>query len=813
MPRTGCKSGELRAVVATASLELGHRHRLDRSRRPARLAALDRGRAAARRPLGPLDRREARRAAVPRDARRAARMRGARPLRCAAARWTRLKHPERAARHSRAAARRGVRHRRMGSGRAVRDGARRLSVSRSPARGFRRRRRDAGRRRRNVARAQRSVPPLRSRQRRVARAARRAASPRSPRGGAIPETANYNVVAEPEGHVVGTRRRRFRGREHGRRHLPVGDELVEDPARRDRRRARRGRARRAADRSRFGTAKGSGRTVELSHEVAAVRAAIDERDDAAARRVADRECGLDEAGASRPSRTFAPGRRCSGPSRPQRTLVAERFFDEGGRHAAGAAHAVRRAHQSRVGLGAAQEVLPLVQSRTAGGGDRQRHRALADRPARLSARDRLRVREIGERRSNADAGAADRADVRRALALERDPRARDPAHARRAKGRAAAAAHARRRSARGVLSRSAACAENLSGPMRIPDHVLVRETIDNCLHEAMDLDGLLDDPRRHRERRDPHGRRRHAGALGVLPRDPQRQSVRIPRRCAARRAPHARRQLRRTTRGESGGAGILDPAAIAEVAERSWPLVRDADELHDALATLVVLPPVDAWQAWFEELTQQRRATALRVATALGAEGASSGPAPSGSIWRASPIPPHSHFRRSLQSSRLAVAGIARGGVRRDRARLARIERPRDGRGTGRALRRRSSRRHERADCARSEGQVLARPVSRRGRGVVQPARAGAHPPPDDRHAAARDRAGQRRRNTCAFCIAGSTSRRSSRLHGDRRHAARRFGNSKATRFRPPRGKRTCCPRASPATSPSISTSCATPVT
>src|ERR1700739_4992726 len=46
-------------------------------------------------------------------------------------------------------------------------------------------------------------------------------------------------------------------------------------------------------------------------------------------------------------------------------------------------------------------------------------------------------------------------------------------------------------------------------------------------------------------------------------------------------------QLRRATRGDVDGAGILDPAAIAEVTQSSWPLVRDADELHDALATLV----------------------------------------------------------------------------------------------------------------------------------------------------------------------------------------------------------------------------------
>ena len=42
-----------------------------------------------------------------------------------------------------------------------------------------------------------------------------------------------------------------------------------------------------------------------------------------------------------------------------------------------------------------------------------------------------------------------------------------------------------------VFPDQAACAENLSGPIRIPDHVLVRETIANCLHQAMDLDGLM----------------------------------------------------------------------------------------------------------------------------------------------------------------------------------------------------------------------------------------------------------------------------------------------------------------------------------
>ena len=46
-----------------------------------------------------------------------------------------------------------------------------------------------------------------------------------------------------------------------------------------------------------------------------------------------------------------------------------------------------------------------------------------------------------------------------------------------------------------VFPDQVACAENLTGPIRIPDHPLVNETIDNCLHEAMDLDGLEQSPR------------------------------------------------------------------------------------------------------------------------------------------------------------------------------------------------------------------------------------------------------------------------------------------------------------------------------
>jgi ATP-dependent helicase Lhr and Lhr-like helicase len=56
------------------------------------------------------------------------------------------------------------------------------------------------------------------------------------------------------------------------------------------------------------------------------------------------------------------------------------------------------------------------------------------------------------------------------------------------------------------------------------------------------------------------------------------------------------------------GAGALDAEAIAQVSGESWPLVRDADELHDALLTLVLLPPVPDWEPFFAELAASGRA-------------------------------------------------------------------------------------------------------------------------------------------------------------------------------------------------------------
>ena len=85
-----------------------------------------------------------------------------------------------------------------------------------------------------------------------------------------------------------------------------------------------------------------------------------------------------------------------------------------------------------------------------------------------------------------------------------------------------------------VFPDQAACPENLDGaPVRIPDHPLVNEVIADCLHEAMDLDGLKDVLRGMRDGVDPHGGHRHRRAVEVLARDPQRESIRVSGRCAA----------------------------------------------------------------------------------------------------------------------------------------------------------------------------------------------------------------------------------------------------------------------------------------
>jgi ATP-dependent Lhr-like helicase len=429
-------------------------------------------------------------------------------------------------------------------------------------------------------------------------------------GGAIPDTANYSVIVEPDGHVIGTLDEDFAiesmagdifllGTNSWKiRRVETGVVRVED-------------AHGAPPSIPFWNGEGLGRTIELSREVCAVRAAIDERDDGAAQEWLMRECALDQAGAEQAVAYVRAGKAILGVVPTERTIAAERFFDEGGgmqlilhtpfgariNRAWGLALRKRFCRSFNLELQAAATDNGIVLSLT------DQHAFALDIVFEF-VKSQSVEQTLTQALLPAPMFAARwRWNAARALAILRFSGGRKvPPQLLRMRADDLMAA---------VFPDQAACPENLTGPIRVPDHVLVRETIDNCLREAMDLDRLIEVLRAV-----------EAGEVRTVAVDTPEPSAFCHEILNANPfaflddAPLEERraravQLRRTMRDDVDGAGLLDPAAIAEVAAESWPVVRDADELHDALATLVVLPPVPEWSAWFDELVAQRRATRL----------------------------------------------------------------------------------------------------------------------------------------------------------------------------------------------------------
>jgi ATP-dependent Lhr-like helicase len=161
-----------------------------------------------------------------------------------------------------------------------------------------------------------------------------------------------------------------------------------------------------------------------------------------------------------------------------------------------------------------------------------------------------------------------------------------------------------------VFPDQVACGENLTGPIRIPDHPLVKETIENCLHEATDLDGLQEVLQKIEDGRIATVAVDTAQAsqfsYEILNANPYAFLDDAPLEERRTRAV----QLRQTLGTDiTGGEGILDPAVIDEVSSASWPDPRDADELHDALLTLICLRPEQEWEVFFSELAAAGRAS------------------------------------------------------------------------------------------------------------------------------------------------------------------------------------------------------------
>ncbi|MTV37067.1 DEAD/DEAH box helicase [Duganella radicis] len=171
-----------------------------------------------------------------------------------------------------------------------------------------------------------------------------------------------------------------------------------------------------------------------------------------------------------------------------------------------------------------------------------------------------------------------------------------------------------------VFPDQAACLENIVGERELPSHPLVDQTLDDCLHEAMDSEGWL-----------ALLRRMEAGEVRLLSRDLPAPSPLAMEILNARpyaflddapleeRRTRAVLQRRWTDPASADDLGALDVGAIAAMAAEAWPSVRSGDEMHEALMSLACVTPdevarEEGWQEWIDGLAAGGRAMRLRDA-------------------------------------------------------------------------------------------------------------------------------------------------------------------------------------------------------
>jgi ATP-dependent Lhr-like helicase len=197
-----------------------------------------------------------------------------------------------------------------------------------------------------------------------------------------------------------------------------------------------------------------------------------------------------------------------------------------------------------------------------------------------------------------------------------------------------------------------ACAENLPGEIEVPDHPLVKQTVRDCLEEAMDIDAF-----------EQLLRRLEGGQIRIIARDLTEPSPLALEALNARPYAYlddAPLEERRTQAvmgrrwidaASAADIGRLDPAAIARVRDEAWPDAGTADELCDALSWLTFLTDAEVrsregWPRLIDDLVAQRRV--LRVVGAADAI-----------LWVAADR--HSLFAPQVPASPHALVDIVRG--------------------------------------------------------------------------------------------------------------------------------------------------------
>ena len=444
-------------------------------------------------------------------------------------------------------------------------------------------------------------------------------------GGTIPDNADYAVILEPQGHIVGSVHEDFAveslagdvfqlgNTSYRIRKIETGRVRVED-------------AQGAAPNIPFWLGEAPGRSNELSHGVARLRAQVDSLlaegtslEHAIAWLI--EHLGLDDAAARQIVEYLARSRAALGALPTQNRLVMERFFDESGgmqlvihspngsriNRAWGLALRKRfcRSFNFELQAAATEDAIVLSLSESHSFPLEEVWRYL-----RSSSAEHLLVQAL------LDAPLFNvrwRWNATTSLALPRYTGGHKVApQLQRMKSDDLLAA---------VFPDQAACLENIVGERELPSHPLVDQTLDDCLHEAMDSEGWL-----------ALLRRMESGEIELVARDLPAPSPLAMEILNAR--PYAflddapleerRTQAVLTRRwsdpSSTDDLGALDADAIAAVADEAWPTVRSGDEMHEALVALSAISTQEAaaqphWPALLDSLAASGRATRLRIAS------------------------------------------------------------------------------------------------------------------------------------------------------------------------------------------------------
>ena len=450
-------------------------------------------------------------------------------------------------------------------------------------------------------------------------------------GGAIPDQFDYDVVLSPEGFKVGTLNEDFSFESlpgdvfqlgnTSYRILKVeqGKVFVED-------------ARGEPPNLPFWIGEAPGRTDELSSAVSRLRSGIDSRLEAGVDSVTgwlQQEFGLPRPAAEQLAEYMAAARAALGLIPTQERIVFERFFDETGdmhlvihspwgsrvNRAWGLSLRKRFCRKFNFELQAAALEDSIILSLSA------THSFPLDEPPNYVRSESVRDTLVQALLAAPMFPTHWRWVASIALAIKRNHNGRRaPAYFQRNDAEDLVAV---------VFPDQLACAENITGLREIPDHPLVNQAIDDCLHDVMDIDGFV-----------RLLKRREAGDIEMIGRDltgpsPLAQEILgakpfafLDDAPAEERRALAVQSRRYMDADDAAELGRLDTAAIDRVREEAWPEPRTADELHDALVVLGFVTESEAsdakagaglefgWQHLYDQLAADRRATVIDTGAA-----------------------------------------------------------------------------------------------------------------------------------------------------------------------------------------------------